>query len=89
MKKSFDKFVNNSDILSEYDFSKGVRGKHFNAYRKGHAVKILKADGSCEVKYFKLEDGAVMLEPQIREYFPDSESVNKALRCLIPLMKHS
>jgi hypothetical protein len=89
MKKSCDRSLISSDILPEYDFSKGVRGKHFKSYRKGHAVKILKADGSSEVKYFKLEDGAVMLEPQIKEYFPDSDSVNKALRCLIPLMKHS
>ena len=89
MKKSYDKLANSSDILPEYDFSKGVRGKHFKSYRKGHSVNILKTDGSCEVKYFKLEDGAVMLEPQIREYFPDSDSVNKALRCLLPLVKHS
>jgi len=27
-----------------------------------------------------------MLEPDVREYFPNSEAVNKALRCLIPLM---
>ena len=89
MKKTCDRLANRADILPEYDFSKGVRGKHFKSYRKGHSVKILKTDGSTEVRYFKLEDGAVMLEPQIREYFPDSESVNKALRCLIPLMKHS
>ena len=28
----------------------------------------------------------VYLEPELREYFPDAESVNKALRCLIPLL---
>ncbi len=28
----------------------------------------------------------VYLEPDLREYFPDAESVNKALRCLIPLL---
>ena len=28
----------------------------------------------------------VYLEPDVREYFPNSEAVNKALRCLIPLM---
>jgi hypothetical protein len=33
-----------------------------------------------------LEDGAVMLEPEIKKYFPDSESVNKALRSLLELM---
>jgi len=28
----------------------------------------------------------VMLEPDVREYFPDFEGVNKAIRCLIPLL---
>lgn len=28
----------------------------------------------------------VYLEQDLREYFPDAESVNKALRCLLPLL---
>ena len=28
----------------------------------------------------------VYLEPDLRKYFPDAESVNKALRCLLPLL---
>ena len=77
------------DMRPEYDFTKmagGVQGKYYEAYRVGHTVKIHKADGTTEVQYFTLEDGAVILEPDVREYFPDSEAVNKALRCLIPLM---
>jgi len=27
-----------------------------------------------------------MLEPDVKEYFPDSEAVNDALRCLIPII---
>jgi len=70
----------------EYDFRGGERGKHFKAYRKGHAVKVRKADGTTNIQYFKLEDGAVMLEPDVRKYFADSESVNAALRSLITLI---
>jgi hypothetical protein len=33
-----------------------------------------------------LEDGAVMLEPDVRAYFPTSVSVNKALRALIEII---
>lgn len=73
-------------MLPEYDFKGGIRGKHYKAYRRGHTVKIHKADGTTVVNYFTLEDGAVMLEPDVREYFPDSESVNKALRSLITLI---
>jgi hypothetical protein len=28
----------------------------------------------------------VYLEPDVREYFPDADSVNRALRCLLPLL---
>ena len=73
-------------MLPEYDFTDGARGKHYRTYRAGHMVKIHKSDGSNVVHYFTLEDGAVMLEPDIREYFPDSEAVNNALRSLIPLI---
>jgi len=74
------------EMRAEYDFSKmkgAVRGKFHKAYRAGHKVEIHKADGSTSVQHFKLEDGAVMLEPDVRKYFPSSDSVNKALRSLI------
>ena len=73
-----------SVMQPEYDFSKGVRGKHHKAYRQGHSVKIEKQDGTSEVHYFTSEEGAVMLDPDVKQHFPDSESVNKALRALIP-----
>ncbi len=76
----------NGDMLPEYDFSGGVRGKHYKAYRRGHTVRIRKADGSVAVQHFTPEEGAVILEPDVREYFPDSESVNNALRSLIMLI---
>jgi len=74
---------NNNDMREEYDFSGGVRGKHYKAYRNGHNVRIHKEDGTTSVQYFTQEDGAVMLDPDIKAHFPDSESVNKALRSLI------
>lgn len=75
-------------MLPEYDFTgkKGVRGKYYRAYRQGHTVKIYKADGTISVRYFTLEDGAVMLEPDVRLYFPNSDAVNTALRALITLI---
>jgi len=85
-KKNFEhQEQNDMDMLPEYDFKDGIRGKHYKAYRKGHSVKINKTDGTATVQYFKLEDGAVMIEPDVRKYFPDSEAVNKALRSLIEI----
>ena len=76
------------DMLPEYDFTgkKGVRGKYYRAYRQGHSVRIHKTDGTVTVQYFTLQEGAVMLEPDVKQYFPNSESVNKALRSLISLI---
>jgi hypothetical protein len=78
-----------NDMRPEYDLARisgGVRGKYYRAYRRGHTVKIHQANGGTLVQHFKLEDGAVVIEPDVREHFPDSESVNRALRCLIPLL---
>ncbi len=74
------------EMLAEYNFRGGVRGKHHRDYRRGHSVTIHKTDGTTSVQHFKLEEGAVMLEPDVRAYFPDSETVNKALRGLITLL---
>jgi hypothetical protein len=34
----------NDDLRAEYDFSGGVRGKHYDAYRKGTNVVLLDPD---------------------------------------------
>jgi hypothetical protein len=77
------------EMRAEYDFSAmkgGVRGKYYEAYREGHKVVIHKEDGTDSTQYFKLEDGAVMLEPDVVKYFPTSDAVNKALRSLIEII---
>jgi hypothetical protein len=90
MKKTVSKKLPvQDDMKPEYDFSrmKGtVRGKYYKAYRAGHKVVISRPDGTSSVQYFKLEDGAVMLEPDVKKYFSDSEAVNKALRSLIAII---
>ncbi len=78
--------LKNDELLPEYDFTGGVRGKHHKAYREGHTVEVHRTDGTTDVHYFTLEDGAVMLEPDVRQYFPDSDAVNMALRALISLV---
>ena len=82
MKKD-KKGLNDINMRNEYDFSKGVRGKHYKAYREGHTVMIHKDDCTKSIQYFTQQDGAVMLDPAIKIHFPDSESVNKALRSLL------
>jgi hypothetical protein len=55
------------EMLNEYDFSKGVRGKYVKRYAAGSNV--------------------VVLLPDIAEAFPDSESVNEALRVLLKIAR--
>jgi hypothetical protein len=57
MKKTPD-----DDMLSEYDFSRGVRGKYAARMAKGSNVVVLDRD--------------------VQKLFPDSASVNTALRAL-------
>ncbi|MEA2558689.1 MAG: hypothetical protein QOH06_193 [Acidobacteriota bacterium] len=73
------------EMRDEYDFTGGVRGKHYKAMQEGYTITIHKADGTTVVKDVQPE-GAVVLEPDVREYFPDSESVNNTLRSLITLI---
>ncbi len=70
-------------MKNEYNFSGGERGKHYKAYREGHKVHITREDGSESVQYFTREEGSVMLDPDLKSYYPDDESVNRALRSLV------
>ena len=76
------------DMRSEYDFTGGVRGKHAEAYQSGHSTIIHQTDGTTVVQHFRLEEGAVVLAPDVRAYFPDAAAVNHALRTLISLVPH-
>ena len=84
MKKEITKEEN--DMRAEYDFTGGVRGKHYRAIQAGYTITIHKADGTIITKDVMPKEGAVVIEPDIRVFFPDSESVNRALRCLIPIL---
>jgi len=76
------------DMLPEYNFDgkKGVRGKYAKAIRKGYSVRILNEDGTVTVQHFIPKESAIILDPDVEMYFPDSESVNRALRSLINLI---
>ena len=53
------------DMLDDYDFSQGVRGKYVQRFAQGSNV--------------------VVFSPDVAEIFPDSESVNNALRLLVEI----
>lgn len=74
------------EMLPEYDFTGGVRGKHYQEYRQGHRVTIHQTDGTTIIQNWTMTEGAIMLDPDVREFFPDEQAVNNALRTLIHLI---
>lgn len=70
------------EMLPEYDFTgkKGVRGKYYEAYKNGYTIRVHENDGKITTQYF------ASIAPDVQEYFPDSEAINKALRSLIALI---
>ncbi len=88
MKKATTELLKTAEdeMRPEYDFRGAVRGKYYKPLHEGYTVHVHRADGTTIVQHFKLEEGTVMLQPDVRAYFPDSEAVNTALRSLITLM---
>ncbi len=87
MKRKITKSIKDDDMLPEYDFTgrNVVRGKHAKSLREGYTVTIHKEDGTTGVQNYTLQKNAVVLDPDVYAYFPDSESVNNVLRSLIAL----
>ena len=75
-----------NEMRTEYDFAGGTRGKHYRAMQAGYRITIRQSDGTTVVREVEPRADAVVLAPDVREYFPDSESVNTALRSLIKLI---
>jgi hypothetical protein len=44
--------IDEDDLLPEYDFSQGVRGKHHQTDRQGHSVTISYQDGTNSTQHF-------------------------------------
>ena len=78
--------VDDDGTRAEYDFAGGMRGKYYRAMQAGYTIIVHQPGGETVVKEVKPQEGAVILAPDVLEYFPDSESVNSALRSLIRLV---
>ena len=72
-------------MLPEYNFTgkKAIRGKYYRRLQKGYTVQIHNDDGTVTIQHF---GPTVTLDTDVAVYFPDSESVNNALRTLISLV---
>ena len=77
MKKKTNKSPSD-DMLPEYDLEgkKGVRGKYAKSLQNGYSVRVLNEDGTVTVQDLVPKENTVLLDPDVKAYFPDSESVN-------------
>jgi hypothetical protein len=62
-----EKMNEETEMLDEYDFTGGVRGKYVDRLLNRKNI--------------------IVLEPDVAEVFTDSESVNQALRALLPIIQ--
>jgi hypothetical protein len=77
------------EMLDEYDFSQmpgGVRGKYYKKMQGNYTIEVREEDGSLTVHHYCPPEGSVVLDADLRLYFPDSESVNQTLRALVTLL---
>jgi hypothetical protein len=76
------------EMLPEYNLEdkKGVRGKYAKAMQKGYSVRVLNEDGTVTERELVPKENIVLLDPDVKVYFPDSESVNRVLPSLIDLI---
>jgi hypothetical protein len=51
--------------------------------RKRYSVRVLNEDGTVTIQHFVPKESAILLGSDVKAYFPDSKSVNHALRSLI------
>lgn len=78
--------VDDDPMRPEYDFTGGVRGKYAKALREhGYSIRVYNSDGTFTEKQVAGEK-TVTLDPDVHPYFPNSKSVNRALRGLIALL---
>lgn len=70
-------------MRDNYDFSKGVRGKYRHFIGQERTLKVRHPDGSVTIETIP---APIELDEDVRQYFPNSEAVNKALRGLIELI---
>ncbi|TYQ28799.1 hypothetical protein [Pseudanabaena sp. UWO310] len=61
--------IDNDEMLPEYDFSGGVRGKYYEAYKQAQNIA----------------QNTIVLDPDVASVFHDSASVNEALRMLLKI----
>lgn len=88
MKK--DKTNVDDTLRPEYDLSTckqvGERGRHAKRMREGYTTEVTHGDGTKTITHYQVPPDSVVIDCDVRVYFPDSEAINHALHGLIALI---
>ncbi|MBM2840884.1 MAG: hypothetical protein HW412_1412 [Bacteroidetes bacterium] len=85
MNKAYDKPRKDArsvreDLRPEYDFSKGIRGRHARKTNQGILITVFSPNERTVKKYLREQKTLVTLEPDVAKVFKDARDVNTALR---------
>jgi hypothetical protein len=71
------------DMLPNYDFSKGEKPNYAKKFSGGAVITIHSSNGKSSKKKIIQKQSLVILDADVSKVFPDTKSVNSALRHLI------
>ncbi len=85
-KKTSRKPIRKGEMRPEYDFSGGVRNRFAPQLKEnGYSIRVTRRDGTTVEKRVAGQN-TITLEPDVQEYFPNSQAVNRALRTLLSII---
>jgi len=74
---------NINEISAEYDFSNGIRGKHYKSLLDGYTITVYSPNKEAYTQNLAEKFRYIKIDKDISEYFQTSEEVNNALRALV------
>ena len=74
---------NIDEIAAEYDFSKGVRGKHHKKMTEGYTITVYSPNKNAYEKRVAEKVSYIKIDKDVYEIFKTSEEINNALRAFI------
>lgn len=78
--------AHHDEMRAEYDLSGGVRGKYAQQLKEqGYTIRVHQPEGGFTERVVP-GDQVVVLDADVQAVFPDSESINNALRAIISAM---
>ena len=82
-----DEEYEKDDILPSYNLAgkTPTKGKFHGRFENGYTVAIHNGDGTTTIKRFPAEN-MIALAPDLRERFPDAETVDRALRSYLSIL---